>query len=213
MNLLQLRTSMSYYLDDDSDARWQPTEKNYYINRAARYYWDKLVTHKYQGIMKSPGAYGNIVANQDYVALPADLHTIDTVYRVYDNRKVPMMYFVNFEDTLFTQTSDDYVPSYSFRGNNIVLTPTPASNVTNGILFEYYPFYTDLVSDSDIISGFKPHWQDMIALKAACIAKSGREEEDISTLKGMDLNEVEAEFLMGLKLTHARTRVNPFIIY
>lgn len=214
MTLLELRTATRYYLDDTSNARWTDTEINYYINRAYQYYYNKLVNVGYKSLCVAPVLL-NIVSGVDTIALPLDFYKARRVDRLIDTKIIPLQYKENFEDVMLTTgvtSSSLYTPSYSFQGQNLLLQPVPSFSQVNAIQVSYWPIMTKLSLDTDSpVAGFSAQWQDNIPIRAAFIAKSNREEEDVINIS-RDMKEADAPFEDALtEMTQSRTYTEPFI--
>ena len=213
MTLQELETKTRYYLNDVSAIRLKQPEVWYYINRAYAYYWNELVNSGYDGLLATP-AYLDIVAATDLVALPTDFYKCKKLSRIIDTRIIPLMYKVNYEDTMTTtgvSSLSMYRPNYSFQGTNLKLAPMPAISATAGLLLDYWPTLTEMTAiGHSPVAGFSPQWQHLIPIRAAFIGKSNREEEDVSNIQN-DLDREEVPFKQTIQsMTYARKYVEPF---
>jgi len=181
--LAQLRTKLSYYLDDNSLVRWPLAEQNDYLNQAYLYYYNELINMGYAAVLTTPVLL-NTTSGVETVPLPADFYKAKVLYKVLPTIKRPCRYREPYATTvLLTGASSIYVPDYCFRGTNLVLNPVPSDTVTGSLELHYWPVLTLLVNDSDtLVAGFSAEWQDMIPLRAALQAKSLREEEDVANI-------------------------------
>ena len=214
MNLLQLREKTRDYLDDTSSVRFITAEVNRYINQAYRHYYNRLVNGHYDRLLTTP-LLMSATASVASIALPADFEKAKILYRVLDNRKVPMQFRSNYEQTEWTSggfgTGLGYMPSYDFIGSNIILNPIPEANIVDGFELVYWPVMTELSADTDNpVSGFSTSWHELICLRAAIIAKSNREEEDVVNISNMLMNEEGPFNDMLLEMSTARQFVEPF---
>jgi hypothetical protein len=214
MTLAELTTATRYYLDDTSLARWTDTEIYYYINRAYQYYWNKLVNAGYKSLCVAPVLL-DITSGVDTIALPTDFYKARRVDRLIDTKIIPLQYKENFEDVMLTTgvtSSTLYTPSYTFQGNNLLLEPLPSFSATSALQVSYWPVMTKLANTTDSpVAGFNAQWQDLIPIRAAFIAKSNREEEDVENIY-RDLKEAEVPFEDALtEMTQSRSYTEPFI--
>lgn len=213
MNLQTMRTKLRYYLDDVNSQRWSNnTELNYYINIAYRSYYDELVVNGYKGLLTTPVEL-DTVANVESVALPVDFLKAWRVDRILPGGYAPLDFREIYEDYIYkTGASYSYYrPTYSFRGNNLILNPIPQNSETSALRVIYYPNLTVLSDDTDEpVIGFRPSWQEMIPVKAAIIAKQGREEDDATGLISI-LDSVSKGYNEDLSnMTDARIRNDGF---
>ena len=211
MTLLQILTKARYYLDDDDKVRYPDVELTTYVNQSYRFYWNKLVNASYNGILATPASL-NIVATVATIALPADFYKIKNILRVLSDKKVPLYYREGYEDYVYTNFGMSiYAPTVRVRGSNLLLNPLPQSSETGGIEVEYWPTITELSANGDI-PAFNVQWHEVIPIKAAIIAKSMRDEEDVENIAAiLAIEESVINDAMDY-MTIQRSTVDPFII-
>ena len=211
MTLTQLQTKVSYYLDDSNNIRWPLAEVTNYINQAYRFYWNKLVNASYNGILATPATL-DLVAGTSTVALPSDFYKAKNIYRVLDDKSVPLDYREGFDDYIYSEYSmGTYMPSVKIRGSNLVFNPPPQSSVTGGIMIEYWPVITELSAVTDE-PAFTEQWQEIIPMKAALIAKAMREEEDVQNIAEMLAMEENMMNDSIQSMTNQRSSTDPYVI-
>ncbi len=213
MNLLQIRTEALRYLDDDSESFWDATEINSYINAAYDYYYALAVDENYPGLLSAP-AILNIVSGTETVALPSDFFKVKMLERVFTTKTVACQYIDRLDGAnLLTSTDQSYyVPTWKIVGANIVLEPTPSASYVGGLKLNYWPVSVAMVADIDTpIAGFRSPWHRMLPIRAAIMAKGGREENDTSQLDRM-IAPLEINFMNNLEsITASRKFVEPFM--
>jgi hypothetical protein len=91
-------------------------------------------------------ALRNIVANNELVELPHNfsnqpsLLSAVIVERVLSGSRVPLEYRKRYDQAVSTTggaSGESYLPTYDFRGNNLVLEPTPVSSENGGLRVVY----------------------------------------------------------------------------
>ncbi len=173
----QLRTRVRQYLDETSEAYWTDTELNSWINQAYFYYY-MWVVQTFDGYF-TKDTLVSIVAGQAKYLVPSDFFKVRLVERVYDTFTVPLRVYDRMESANITSNSNFsnlYLPTYRFEGQNIVLEPTPDSNITDGIRLEYVPFATQMTLDTSIPdAGYLEMWEEPIVIRAAISAKMKEE--------------------------------------
>lgn len=213
MNLLQIRTETLRYLDDDGESFWDTTEINSYINSAYEYYYSLAVDENYSGLLSTPASL-SIVSGTETVALPVDFFKTKMLERVFPTKTVAMYYCDRLDGAnLLTSTDQSYyLPSWKIVGANIVLEPTPSASYANGLKLSYWPIPTLMAADIDTpATGFRAPWHRMLPVRAAMMAKGGREENDISQLERI-LSPMEINFMNNLEsITASRKFVEPFM--
>lgn len=129
------QTSSGFVSDSEIDA---------WINEA--YY--KYVMHL---MMASQGhfdktTYLSFVANTEAITLPNNFANVPSllsvvrVERILSNARVPLMYRRRYDEAVATGSvvaGYSYIPTYDFRGQSLILEPTPGSSETNGLFMVY----------------------------------------------------------------------------
>lgn len=123
----------------------------------------------------------SIVNGQTEYGLPSDfMKAVKVLYLASSGLWVPMNYRFDFEASTVTSgaASGVYVYDYSFRETNIVLNPTPAVALVDGMKVVYQGIAPALQDTGQItIQEFLPQWQELIVLYATIrgFAKDGRD--------------------------------------
>jgi hypothetical protein len=178
-----MRTKLRYYLDDVNQQRWsEPIELDYYLNLAYKSYYNELIDEGYKGLLATP-SFLDTTGGIETVSLPSDFYKAFRIDKVDGDRYIPLRYKENYENEI-CRNNNSYYYTYSFRGENLVLNPIPSTTETNSLRLIYYPEMVDMSDDTDEpVAGFKESWQEMIPVKAAILAKAGREEDDVTGIK------------------------------
>lgn len=119
--------------------------------------WANMALKKYSlMLMKASQGYFeetsllNIVADTETIALPSNfanepsLLGMVLVEKIVSGERIPLAFKrrqTQANSTNGANTGENYLPTYTFRGNNLVLEPTPVSSETAGIriLFKGLP--------------------------------------------------------------------------
>lgn len=100
--------------------------------------------------------YLSFVANTETISLPSNFANVPSllqvvrVERVLSNARVPLMYRRRYDEAVATGSvvaGYSYIPTYDFRGQYLVLEPTPGSSATNGLFMVYKALPPKLHSD------------------------------------------------------------------
>jgi len=130
------QASASGFISNDEIDRW--------ANEALYKYALRLMKCS-QGYFETT-ANLDIVADTETIALPtnfssqASLLNMVRVEKVLSDSRVPLSYRKRYDEANTISgagSGDSYLPTYDFRGNNLVLEPTPASSATAGIRIVY----------------------------------------------------------------------------
>ncbi len=176
-DLLQLRTRVREYLDESTAVYWTDPELNGWINQSYFYEY-RLVAEAAEGYFTVVTTH-NITATVAEIPLPSDHWRTRLVERIYQTFTVPMRYFARNESANIisnTNFSGLYLPTFRFRGNNLLLEPTPDTTIINAIRHEYLPQPVAMVIDTDTPdAGFLEMWEEAVVLRAAISAKQKEE--------------------------------------
>lgn len=144
-----------------------------YINDAIRIYFLE-VNERAEGQFDTQVDL-DIVANTETVALPSDCFEVRALYKKSDTEYRLLRYDNNLVDSYSTQggtSAPAYYPNYFFRGNNIVLRPTPNFSESAGLRLEYTAFPETLIWGGDALtSKISPVFKELIVTYAAYKAK------------------------------------------
>jgi len=158
---------------NSSNSFWSDAELTAYINEAIRIYFGEL--SKINEGQFTTTTDLNIVANTETIALPSDFFAAKGVYKKVNNGYMMLSYQNNMVESYNTDGgagAETYVPSYYFRGNNLVLRPVPQFSESAGIKLEYIQFPETLVSGSDVLtSQISPVFSQVIEMYSVYKAK------------------------------------------
>ena len=167
--LAQLRLRVRYNLGEPSgEQRFYNVSINANLNESYRYYLAQLIDNGESNFTTTVSI--DFVANQAEYALPSDWVKTRMVDRVTTFGTVPLERFERYETTNITiggNAGDWFLPSYRFRGQNLVFEPKPTFSQVGAVIHEYYAEPANLVADGDSPStGFIETWQDMMVIRA-----------------------------------------------
>lgn len=152
---------------------WSDQELSEYLNQAVQRYFVEI----------SGGGEGqfvtrttlNIVSGTNTIALPTDCFVVKAVRKIVADGAVALSHVPdqNFGyDSNGGSSASAFFPLYTFRGNNLVLSPTPGFSETGGIELEYMQFPGTLVDASDTLSAQVPAiFKELIEMYAVYKAK------------------------------------------
>lgn len=213
MNKGEMRARVRYLIDEPTETFWLDVELDTYIDAAYNYYYQDLLNANYDGIEAAPTNL-NIVSGTSTVALPSDFAKARMLERVFSTQTVPLRYVERQEEANIITPMDSsyYLPIWSIIGSNINLEPTPPSSWANGLKLWYFPIPTPMTADAHTPdSGFRAMWHDLIPLRAAVMAKEGKEEADASgILKILQPLETMFHETLSASTTITRQYVTPF---
>ena len=216
--LATLVTRVREKVDEATAAFWTDTVIESQLNESYRYYW--------AFILKLHEGYFNTTENISFDAnadglydLASDSFKIRLVSRLLTNQKVPLTYRERFDTPIAKTTSDtNYLPTYRYRGKQILFEPAPDFSEANAIEIEYTATLADLSATQDVDTGFPAIGEDCVVLRATAKCKG---IEEMVAGGGVDRD----PFLLDLatteqtlkeaveQRTRARIYVEPFGIY
>lgn len=177
-----------------TNSTWTDAELTEYINEAIRMYFAEVVKNSegYFETSTDPNNNLSYTANNELVALPTDCFEIKAVYIQRSNGWEILEYRNNVTSGFLTNTgsggSNTYSPSYAFRGNNLVLHPTPNLSGANQIRVDYVQFPDQMINGGDSMSNqVSPVFKQLIEKYAIVQAKKKE-----SLANGVDLMSVAA---------------------
>jgi hypothetical protein len=160
----------------------------------------------------------DLVANQEAYPLPVGWVKTHKLSRVITNGTTPLVKFERYDTsnvTISGNSGDWYLPTYRYRGRNIILEPFPTFSQVAGLIHEYYTLQTPLVADSDQPdAGFIEPWQSMLVLWATIAELEGKEAiggvADEDTFRAR-LEKMEAAFMSSMtNRSEAREEVQAY---
>lgn len=158
---------------DPANSTWSDYELTEYINEAIRMYFAEVVKHS-EGYFTTSTTL-DITANTETVALPADFYEVRALYILRTNGYEILPYNNNLTDGFYTNSGtsgNTYAPYYFFRGNNIVLRPTPNFSQTAALRMEYLQFPDTVVNGGDTMTNqVSPIFKQLIEMYSVYKAK------------------------------------------
>lgn len=217
--LAQLRQRVRNNLGEPTvvtNGRFTNASIDNHVNEAYRQYQLELIENGEGNLLTK--VFISIVANQEAYALPSDWVKTERLERSLTYGTIPLEYDKRPYATnpSYGITSGSwYLPTYRFRGKNLVLEPTPQFSETNGLVHEYAQLQPDLVAD-----GGTPHadfltpWHDLLVLYATIAELEGKEAiggvADIETFR-VRLVAMEQRFRDSMEgRTEQREIVEPY---
>lgn len=180
---------------DPNNSFWKDTELTSHLNEGVRIYFME-VERANEGQFTAQTDL-NIVNNAAEVALPADFYKVRTLYKKVSDGYIALPYRNTINEGYSTQGgsgSDTYLPSYHFRGNNLVLRPTPNYSETAGLRLEYVQFPDTMVWGGDsLTSQVSPIFKNLIVAYAVYKAKLKE-----SMVNGVDVHSIAEKHLAVL---------------
>lgn len=176
---------------------WTDNELTEYLNEGIRMYFAE-VTKNSEGYFMPAPAYLNIVSGTEEVALPTDCFEVKALYIQRDNGWEILPYQNNVTSgftTLGNSTGvNTYLPYYYFRGNNIVLHPTPNFSGTSVLRIDYVGFPDQMINGGDSLTNqVSPVFKQLIEMYAVYKAKMKQ-----SMVNGVDLTAIPASNLKAI---------------
>lgn len=174
---------------------WTDAELSEYINEGIRIYFQEVFQNN-EGHFTAVTDL-DITANTETIALPSDFFAIRTVYKKVSNGYEALAYRNTVQESYSTQggtSSNSYMPYYYFRGNSLVLRPTPNFSETAGIRIEYIQLPATLIDGGDVMTAqISPLFKQVIESYAVYRAKQKE-----SNVTGVNVTQIPGEHLAGV---------------
>lgn len=176
MNLGQLKTMVSFFVDDLAYGYFTQSEITTYLNNAQKECQKLLLQAGENYYTLTYSTY--LVSGQSSYSLPADFMDLNRLAVVTAGTgptatQMPLSFItLNQRDLVSTQSG---VPSYyTLVKNKLRIFPVPQS--TQLLLLTYSPMVADMVSDSDI-PDVPPFFHEFLAVLATidCFLRDGRD--------------------------------------
>lgn len=142
----------------------------------------------------------NVASGQEAIDLPSDFYKIKAMWSVLNDGSLRIIPYINNltmsvdNNSSLGQASNCF--SYSFRNNQIVLSPIPQFTQTGQFKLEYIQFPDNLIWGGDVLTaGVSPLFKELVIMYAVYKAKV-RE----SLVSGTDVGKFAKELLMGLQI-------------
>jgi len=186
------------------NSTWTDTELTEYLNEAVRMYFSEVVKNSEGYFTTSTDPSNNLsyTADNELVALPSDCFEVKAAYIQRSNGWEIMEYRNDITNGFLTNTgsggTNTYSPAYNFRGNNLVLHPTPNLNGANQIRLDYIQFPDQMINGGDTLSNqISPVFKQLIEMYAVYKAKlkqSMVNGTDLTALPAANLAQIYAQF-------------------
>jgi hypothetical protein len=173
--LQQLITSTRTMLNQpkESNSFWKDVELTEYLNEAVRLYFLECVNAN-EGYFTTTTDL-DITANTETVTLPTDCFQVKNLWKAVTGGFILLPYRNSVTEGYSTQGgsgTETFLPSYTFRGNSLVLHPTPNFSQTAGLKLEYIQFPDQMVWGGDsMTSQVSPIFKQLIIMYAVYKAK------------------------------------------
>lgn len=170
-----------------SNSFWTDLELTEYLNEAVRIYFTEL-TFNQEG-------YFTVKTNLDItnavetVALPTDCFVVKALRKKVNQGFEILPYqndLLSGYATVGGTAPEAYLPYYCFRGNSLVLRPTPNFSETAGLELEYMQFPDQLTAATDTLTNqVSPIFKQLIEMYAVWKAKVKE-----SLVNGVDVSSI-----------------------
>lgn len=183
--LRNVRTLLSQ--PDPLNSTWTDPELVEYLNEGVRIYFQEAASAN-EGYFTTTTDL-DIVSNSNTITLPSDFFQAKILWKKVTNGYIALNYRNMIQDSYSTiggTSTNTYLPVYEFRGNSLVLSPTPNFSETGGLKLEYIQFPDTMVYGGDsMTSQVSPVFKQMIEMYAVYKAKLKE-----SMVNGTDLHSV-----------------------
>lgn len=183
------------------NSNWSDTELTEYLNEGIRMYFAQVVKNSEGYFMPAP-ALLDIVANNEEVALPVDCFEVKALY-IQRNQGWEILEYRNdvtngFLSNVGTSGNNTYSPMYYFRGNNLVLHPTPNFSSAQTLRLDYIGFPDQMINGGDTMTNqISPVFKQLVEMYAVYKAKlkqSMVNGTDLTVIPKANLAEIMAIF-------------------
>ncbi len=179
------------------NSTWTNLELTSYLNEAVRTYFAEVVkpSEGYFTTSTDPGSNLSYVNGTETVALPTDCFEVKALFVQRSNGWEILEYRNNVTTGILTNTGSSggntYSPTYSFRGNDLVLNPTPNADGANQLRLDYIQFPDQMVNGGDSLTNqVSPVFKQLLVAYAVWMAKNKQ-----SMVNGVDLTAIPAKRL------------------
>jgi hypothetical protein len=216
--LTTLLTNVRNFLNQPSASNsfWTDAELTVYLNEAVSLYFAE-VSHSQEGLFTTSSDL-NIVTDTETVSLPSDCFVVKALYKKVTDGYEILEYRNDLTEGYSTQggtNASSYTPSYFFRGNSIVLRPTPNFSQTAGLKIEYMQFPDQMSVGADTLTAqVSPIFKQLVEMYAVYKAKLKESLVNgvvLHTVAKENLNELYASFKEAIERRSKNpTFVQPF---
>jgi len=175
MTFLEMQQSVGYLINQDvstDNLTVTETEVKLNLNRGYQKVVNRIVSlaqDYYVRLSKT-----NLVADQSLYGLPSDYRRmvrVEIAPEDADERYRVTRTQINAYDHPVDYYGDETEPTYTIRGKNIEIQPTPENNITNGLWMYYVETVPDMSADDDE-PNLPPEFSDLPIEYAVAKAKA-----------------------------------------
>ena len=197
-----------------SNSFWTDLELLEYLNEAIRIYFAQVLKNS-EGQFTALADL-DIVSGTETVALPSDFFEVKALYIQRNQGYDILTYQPNLTSGYNTTVGNGaslYSPYYFFRGNNLVLRPTPNFSQSAILRLEYVQFPETLVNGGDsLTTQVSPIFKQLIEMYAVYKAKLKE-----SMVSGVDLTAIPKDNLaqmdkLFIETINKRSQYPEFIV-
>jgi len=214
----KLITNVRNFLNspNPSNSFWTDLELAEYLNEGVRLYAAEIM-HTGEGQFTTRTTL-NITSSTETIALPSDCFVVKALRKKVTDGYIILSYHNDIDDSYSTSggtSASNYFPYYFFRGNNIVLRPTPNFSETAGLEIEYLQMPDVMTSAVDTLSAqVAPLFKQLIEMYAVYKAKLKESLVNgvaMHTVAEGNLNALYDSFKeISARRSHAPTYIIPF---
>lgn len=169
--IVEVRVLLNQQNPDNST--WTDQQLTRWLNEAIRRYFVHVVQID-EGYFTTTASL-SIVAGADTIDLPDDFFQVKGLYKKIGSDWLMLPYRNNLTEGYTTQggaNANAFLPSYYFRGNQIVIRPVPNFSETDGLSMEYIQFPETVVNGGDQVTNqVAPLFRDLLIAYTAYKAK------------------------------------------
>lgn len=195
---------------DPKNSTWTDEELLLYVNDGIRMYF-------LEASMVNEGLFTTttdltITSGVETVALPSDFFQAKNVWKKVNDGYLILNYRNSVDSDYSTQggtSGNNYQPYYYFRGNNLVLRPTPNFTEVAGIKLEYIQFPDNMVYSGDSLTAqIAPVFKQLI--EAYVVYRAKLTESMVSNVNTYEAASANLQSIYGLfKATLQNRSKNP----
>lgn len=184
-----------------NNSAWTDAEIKEYLNEGVRMYFAEVIKNSEGYFMPVP-VYLDVVSGQEEVALPSDFFESKALYIERNNGWEVLEYRNDLTNGFLSSAgssgSNTYSPLFYFRGNNLVLHPTPQFSGTAVLRLDYIQFPDQMLNGGDTMTNqVSPVFKQLVEMYAVYKAKlkqSMVSGTDLTALPRANLNEIYVLF-------------------
>jgi hypothetical protein len=172
-------------VDEATAAFWTDIVIGNQLNEAYRFYWAFIIKLHEGYFTTTSNIDFNSATTTGLYDLPSDFFKARLVSRLLSNEKIPLIYNERYDSAISTSLGNSTytLPSYRFRGAQILFEPAPDFSETDAVEIEYVKTLTALSASTDVDSEFPLMAEDCMVTRAVIKCK---EIEEMITGGGAD---------------------------